>query len=131
ASAQNDSAAEWQFLHWHLLVLQIPHLLSRNDIDCNTTLSKFVRSGSHRRLRKRSFSSPNGVTSVKALKEPVSRISFAALMKPANAARASAPPTEMRRTPRSTSCETVKLQLFVETRTLMGLGAMALTIAAI
>src|SRR6266581_331893 len=52
-------------------------------------------------------------------------------MKPAQAARASAPPTEMRRTPSSASCETVRLQLFVETRTLTGFGETALTSDAI
>src|SRR5437764_849175 len=52
-------------------------------------------------------------------------------MKPAQAARASAPPTEMRRTPSSASCATVRLQLFVETRTLRGLGDTALTSDAI
>src|SRR4029077_10668260 len=82
-------------------------------------------------LRNRSLSSPKGVALTKALNEPCSRISFAALMKPPQAARAKAPPTEMRRTPRSASWETVRSQLFVETSTLTGFGETVFTIVLI
>src|SRR6266853_316721 len=71
------------------------------------------------------------VTSVNVLNVPASLISFAASIKPVQAARANTLPTEMRRTPRSASCETVRLQFFIKTRTLTGFGATAFTIAAI
>src|SRR6188474_3325265 len=60
-------------------------------------------------------------------KVPVAAISLAAVRKPVHAARASAPPTLIRRTPSSASCATVVKSVL--TRTLTGLGATAFTIA--
>src|SRR5437016_6070544 len=82
------------------------------------------------RLRKRPCNSPNGVASANAANDPRSLISLAARRKPPQAARANAPPTEMRRTPRSASCATVRSQLFEEIKTFTGFGATALTICA-
>src|SRR5262245_19975454 len=75
------------------------------------------------------FSAVEGAAREKLANVPCSAISFAASKKPAHAARASAPPTLMRRTPRDASSATVvKPEL---ARTLTGRGATAFTSSAI
>src|SRR5216684_2742257 len=89
----------------------------------------------HGRLRPRSWrkkplSSANGTASARASKVPASAMARAARMKPPQAARASAPPTLMRRTPISARSFTVKPSA-PPISTLTGFGATASTIFAI
>src|SRR5436190_23097180 len=79
----------------------------------------------------RSFSSPNEAASARESNEPVVAMLRAARMKAPQATRASADPTEMRRTPRSLSRATESMGLGEDINTLTGFGATAFTIAAI
>src|SRR5882672_12969853 len=97
----------------------------------NTEASQCYRAAVTQRRSKRLFRSLKGAAPAKSLNEPVSLMFRADCIKAPQATRASAAPTEIRRTPRALSWETEESQLLVETRTFTGLGATALTIAAI
>ena len=90
-------------------------------------VSVMTPSASERPLNSRLSSAPDAASS-KAAKLPVSAISRAARMKPAQAMRASPPPTLIRRTPSAASCPTVRLS-GPPASTLTGFGATASTIA--
>src|SRR5207342_2122197 len=77
--------------------------------------------------RNRSSISEKGTVAASPANVPCSAISVAAAMNPVQAARASAPPTLILRTPAAASAATVVKSL--PTRTLTGLGATAATTA--
>jgi uncharacterized protein (TIGR02246 family) len=83
------------------------------------------------RLLKTSSSSLKEASAANASNEPVSLRLREARMKAPHATRASAEPTETRRTPRSASRESESAASGLETRTLTGFGETAFTIAAI
>src|SRR4051794_28487316 len=76
---------------------------------------------------KNPFISTPGIARLRAVKVPCSAISLAAARKPVHAARASAPPTLMRRTPAAVTSATVVKP--VETSTFTGFGATPSTTA--
>src|SRR5258706_1222745 len=81
--------------------------------------------------RKRSLSSANEAAPERPSNDPSSAMLRAAQMKAPHATRASAEPTEMRRTPRPASRATERAGLGAETSTLTGFGDTAFTIATI